>query len=144
MMTTQYSKILCIDDDAHTCEWIRIMLQGSQVNAQITRASSGRQAMELMSQTRFDLCILEYALPDMTGVQFCSHIRHSGCDAQVMFFTAMDRPIDKEKATAAGANEYLCKPNDLDIFVSAAITLLSRRRAIYSDHREGVTLRRAA
>ena len=143
-MTLPYSRILCIDDDVRTCEWIRIVLKGSKVDTEITLVNTGREAIELLTENRFDLCILEYALPDMTGVQFCSYIRYAGCDVPVMFLTAMDRPIDREKAAAAGANEYLCKPDDLDIFVPAVHTLLSRRRAIYPDLRENITLRRAA
>ncbi len=143
-MTKMSSRILCIDDDAGTCEWVRIVLKGSQIRSEITCVKTGRAAIELLSENKFDLCILEYALPDMTGVQFCSFIRHSGNDVPVMFFTAMDRPIDKEKATAAGADEYLCKPDDLDIFVPAVQTLLKRRRAIYHDLRANTMLRRAA
>ena len=143
-MTKKNSRILCIDDDAGTCEWARIMLRSSRIRSEITCVKTGRAAIELLSENKFDLCILEYALPDMTGVQLCSYIRHSGNDVPVIFFTAMDRPIDKEKAAAAGADEYLCKPDDLDIFVPAVQTLLKRRRPIYPDLRQRTNLRRAA
>ncbi|SRR5258708_37366664 len=124
-------RILCIDDDANTCNWIRIMLHGSKVNAMLTTVTSGRQAFDLLGRKDFDLCILEYALPDMTGVQFCSLIRQMGNDVPMMFFTAMNRPIDRQRAFGSGADEYLCKPDDLGKFVSSVIRLLNRRTPIY-------------
>ena len=124
-------KILCIDDNTRTCNWIRVMLKGAKVNAQVTTATSGREAFDLLHKEHFDLCILEYALPDMSGVQLCSLMRHRGCDVPMMFFSAMDRPVDIQNARAAGADEYLRKPDDLDIFVDAVSYLLNKRRHVY-------------
>jgi CheY-like chemotaxis protein len=124
-------QILCIDDDANTCNWIRIMLRGSKVAALLTTVKSGREAFDLLSSEEFDLCILDYALPDMTGVQLCSLVRQIGSDVPMMFFTAMNRPIDRERAFASGADAYLSKPDDLNIFVSSVVNLLHRRRPIY-------------
>ena len=124
-------KILCIDDNTRTCNWMRVMLKGAKVNAHLTIATSGREAFNLLHKEQFDLCIMEYALPDMSGVQLCSLMRQMGCDVPMMFFSAMDRPVDKQKAEAAGADEYLCKPDDLDIFVDAVSYLLNKRRHVY-------------
>lgn len=128
------SRILCVDDDTRTCDWIRIILRGSKVDALVRVAKTGREAFTLLNQEDFDLCILEYALPDMTGVQLCALLRQTGCDVPMMFLTAMGRPIDRERANAAGANAYLCKPDDLDIVVSAVTHLLTIRRPIYAQN----------
>ncbi|CAN5469087.1 hypothetical protein BH10ACI2_BH10ACI2_09090 [soil metagenome] len=130
-MNARRPLILFIDDDTETCNWVRIMLRAAHVDAAITSVKTGRDAFELLQKETFDLCILDYSLPDTTGVQLCSRLRQRGCDIPFMFFTAMNRPIDRERATAAGANEYLVKPDDLDIFVSAVNSLLRRRRHIY-------------
>lgn len=106
------------------------MLKGAKVNAALTTVMTGREAFNIMHKEHFDLCILEYALPDMTGVQLCSLMRHLGSEVPMMFFTAMDRPVDRQKAEAAGADEYLCKPDDLDIFVDAVSYLLNKRRHV--------------
>ena len=79
----------------------------------------------MMNSQEFDLCILEYALPDMTGVQFCTLMRQMGSNVPMMFFTAMNRPVDREKAAKAGANAYLSKPEDLDIFAATVERLLN-------------------
>lgn len=124
-------RILCIDDNTRTCNWIRVMLKGAKVDAGLTTVTSGREAFNILHKEHFDLCILEYALPDMSGVQLCSLMRQMGCDVPMMFFSAMDRPVDKQRAENAGADEYLCKPDDLDIFADAVKYLLNRRRHVY-------------
>ena len=119
------------------------MLRGSKLNASITTVSSGRRAFDLLSSKDFDLCILEYALPDMTGVQLCSLVRQIGKNVPMMFFTAMNRTIDMQRAFASGADEYLCKPDDLDKFVSSVIRLLNRQKPVNVPFSEFTTLIRA-
>lgn len=123
-------RILCIDDNNRTCNWIRVVLKGSKIKARLTTATSGREAFNLLHKEHFDLCILEYALPDMSGVQLCSLMRQMGCDVPMMFFSAMDRPVDIQNAQNAGADAYLRKPDDLDIFVDAVSYLLNKRRNV--------------
>lgn len=121
------TRILCVDDDTHTCDWIRIVLRNSKLNTTIRKASDGQHAIELLAKEPFDLCILDYALPDMTGVQLCGRLRQIGFHVPIMFFSAMNRPIDREKAFAAGATAYLGKPDDLANFAAAVSRLLQRR-----------------
>ena len=128
---SEQPKILCIDDDTHTSDWIKIMLRGSHVDCIIQSVRTGREAFGRLKSEPYDLCIMEYALPDMTGVQLSTLLRQTGCNVPIMFFTAMNRTIDRQKAEAAGADEYLAKPDALDIFSDAAARLLRRRRPIY-------------
>ena len=108
------------------------MLKGAGVKASVTSVCTGREAAELLAKEGFDLCILEYALPDMTGAQLCAEVRERGLHTPMMFFTAMNRSIDREKAFAAGATEYLVKPDDLEIFVDEVVRLLNGRRPLYA------------
>jgi len=138
------SRILCVDEDQYSTEWVRRSLTSAKVPAAITAVSTGREAFTLMSREVFDLCILDYPLPDMTGVQLCSLMRQSGSGVPIMFLTAMNRPIDKEKAVASGADDYLCKPDDLDVFVPAVSRLLKKRRPIYVQAPRALGLSKAA
>ena len=137
-------RILCIDDDTNTVDWIRIVLRAAKIGAGVTAVSTAREAFSLLNRENFDLCILEYALPDMSGVQLCSLTRQMGSTVPMMFFSAMNRPIDLEKARLAGAIEYLSKPEDLDVLVSTVAKLLSKRRPIYSERIRRETWPRAA
>ncbi|MBV9216907.1 MAG: response regulator [Acidobacteria bacterium] len=118
-------RILTIDDDTNTTDWMRVILRASKIKCHLTSVTNGRQAFRLLNSQPFDLCILEYALPDMTGVQFCTLMRQMGCRVPMMFFSAMNRTVDREKAAAAGANAYLAKPEDLAIFSETVARLLN-------------------
>lgn len=134
IMSTAQSRILCVDNDPTTSDWIKKELRTSNVTSSVTTVDGGRPALKLLYREAFDLCVVDYALPDMTGAQLCLLMRQIGYSVPIMIFTALNRRIDRDKATAAGANEYLCKPDDMDIFVNAAKRLLRMRRIIYTKH----------
>jgi two-component system OmpR family response regulator len=138
------SRILCVDEDLYSSEWVKQSLKAASVPAAVTTAASGRDAFKLLNREVFDLCILEYPLPDMTGVQLCSLLRQTGSGIPVMFLTAMNRPVDREKAAASGADDYLCKPDDLDMFVPAVNRLLKKRRPIYIQTARRLDMSKAA
>jgi CheY-like chemotaxis protein len=120
--------ILNVCDDKATGDWIRIVMQGSGIKCRVRSATSGNEAFRLLLQHHYDLCVTEYALEDITGVQLCERIRQNGFDLPVLFFSAMDRPIDRSRAFAAGASEYLAKPDDIAEFPDTARRLLKVRR----------------
>lgn len=124
-MTLPETRILSVDDDQDTYNWIRIVLRNSKITAAISNARSGRDAIDQLSASWFDLFIVDYALPDMTGVQLCSRLRQIRRDIPVMFFTAADRLIDKEKAFAVGAVDFLSKANDLGSFAPSVRRILT-------------------
>ena len=138
------AKILYVDDDQYSRDWVKRSLYSARVPAAISSVSTGRDAFKLLSKETFDLCVLEYPLPDMTGVQLCSLMRQMGSGVPVMFLTAMNRPVDKEKALASGADDYLCKPDDLDVFVPAVRRLLKKRWPIYVQTPRHAVTHRAA
>ncbi|MGE3466358.1 MAG: response regulator transcription factor [Pyrinomonadaceae bacterium] len=133
-----------MDNDIHTCEWIRHVLAIRGIDCRLKTIGTGRAAFEEMVRNDYDLLIVEYALPDMTGVQLCSLLREISIETPVLFFTAMNRPIDRQKATEAGADEYLSKPDDLDIFTEAVGDLLQAHPRNHALTHSRPTLARAA
>jgi DNA-binding response OmpR family regulator len=138
------AKILCVDEDPYFCEWIKRSLRSARIPADISFVTSGREAFSRVSDESFDLCILEYPLSDMTGAQLCTLLRYAGHSVPVMFLSALSRPIDREKAMASGAEDYLCKEDDLDIFVSSVERLLSKGMAVYAPPQYYLEMPRAA
>ena len=122
------TRILSVDDDLDTYNWIRIVLRNSKLTAAISNVRTGREAIDQLSASWFDLCIVDYALPDMTGVQLCSRFRQIRRDVPIMFFSAADRPVDKEKAFAVGAVDYLSKATDLGTFAPSVRRILTGSR----------------
>lgn len=79
----------------------------------ITEAEDGMEAIQKLGQDQFDLVILDYMMPERTGVEVCSWLRSSGSpnqDLPVILLTAKALNKDKEKAKEAGVTQYIVKP----------------------------------
>lgn len=122
---SNYHRILCVDDDKDTCEMISLMLKMTDYSCAVKLAATAQEALDILEQQSFDLYLLDYRLPDMTGVDLCSRIRQTDKQTPIMFFSAMARDIDRKSAIIAGANDYLVKPNDLERFTETVGQLLS-------------------
>lgn len=105
-------RILYVDDDVENCEmmtyWIR-----EECGCDISIATDGQHALEMIDREYFDLFLLDYCLPDTTAIELCCKIRTIYPEAPIAIYSALDRDVDKERALAAGANSYLVKPDEL-------------------------------
>jgi CheY-like chemotaxis protein len=89
------------------------MLKYSGSSCTLTLAETADQALALIESQPFDLYIFDYCLPEISGIELCRYIRQFDSETPILFFSAMARPDDQGEAIAAGATEYLVKPNDL-------------------------------
>ncbi|MGI8638755.1 MAG: response regulator [Pyrinomonadaceae bacterium] len=119
-------RILCVDDDHDSCEIMSLMLHDANVNYRVTTVSSGNKALSLIADEPFDLYILDYRLPEMSGIELCRLIRQTDAETPIMFFTGMAREIDGKNAIEAGATKFLVKPTDLDILTETVEKLLNQ------------------
>lgn len=118
-------RILYVDDDQDGCDMMSILLRDC-FNYSVTAAIDGREARDLIRTQDFDLFLLDYCLPDITGVDLCQTIRELDADVPIVIYSALDRDIDREKAMAAGASKYLIKPDQLDSLRAEIDALLLR------------------
>jgi len=104
-------KILLADDEMA----LRFLLTEtlSDEGFHITEAEDGQQAIDYLNAERFDLLILDYMMPEQTGVEVCEWLRSSdnpNKDVPVVLLTAKALDKDKEKAKEAGVTTYIVKP----------------------------------
>ncbi|MDU0203157.1 MULTISPECIES: response regulator [Paenibacillus] len=104
-------KILLADDELA----LRFLLTEtlSDEGYEITEVEDGQQAIEQLQKESFDLVILDYMMPERTGVEVCEWLRQSdnvNSDLPVILLTAKALDKDKEKAKAAGVTTYIVKP----------------------------------
>lgn len=124
-------RILCVDDDSDSCEIISLMLHSADENYRVTTTSGGNAALNMIADEPFDLYILDYRLPEMSGIDLCRLIRQSDAQTPIMFFTGMAREVDGKNALEAGATKFLVKPTDLDILTETVGELLNRNSSTY-------------
>ncbi|MBA2620639.1 MAG: response regulator [Acidobacteria bacterium] len=119
------TRILYVEDNSESCELLGTMLPlYSDWKFSVTAAESADAAISLMKKQAFDFYILDYVLPDISGVELCERIRRTDSRTPIVFYTGMSRETDRQKALAAGATEYLVKPNDLIKLTEAVKNLL--------------------
>ncbi|MCG2755193.1 MAG: Flp pilus assembly complex ATPase component TadA [Desulfobacteraceae bacterium] len=107
--------ILCIDDDQDMLRLIERFLAGSGYN--VITADSGLKGLEIVSQAKPNLILLDIKMPGMDGYEVCSRLSESGETSYipVIFVTALGEEQDRARAFAVGAADYLVKPIQKDI-----------------------------
>ncbi|MGC2237941.1 MAG: response regulator [Pyrinomonadaceae bacterium] len=120
--------ILCVDDDKDSCELITYMLKAAHIDFEVTAVNSSSEAVNLITEKAFDLYILDYRLPGISGIELCELIRETDTETPVIFFSAMAFDKDRKAALEAGANAYLVKPNDVGRFTETVGKLLKNAR----------------
>jgi two-component system copper resistance phosphate regulon response regulator CusR len=106
--------ILLVDDDKDSCEMMSFMLTLSSDNYEVTSANNAREALIRMKNKHFDLYIFDSLLPEIPGIELCAEVRRTDKRTPILFYSGMSDNYYIGRAKAAGANEYLVKPDDLD------------------------------
>ena len=103
-------RILVVDDSPPILELATTMLK--LLGYEPVKASTGVEALKILSEEELDMALLDVMLPDMDGFKICAHIRSSDkfADMPVIMLSAKKTGEDVEKGLKVGANEYLTKP----------------------------------
>ncbi len=108
------TKVLVVDDD----RLIRTMLVDALDAIGVTNVSEavdGKEAMLLTDFGEFDLILLDWVMPGMSGLDVLRELRAKGSDVPVILITAQDGRNQVLEAIAAGASDYLVKPFEEEI-----------------------------
>jgi DNA-binding response OmpR family regulator len=104
-------RILAVDDDASAVSALRQILVSK--GYEVLVAASGEEALEILDKPeRFDLILLDVALPGLSGYDVCRKIRAAEAtkNVPVVFLTAKGRLMDMAEGEDAGSDLYLVKP----------------------------------
>ncbi|MEK8132383.1 response regulator [Paenibacillus filicis] len=121
-------KILLADDE----EALRFLLTETLADEgyDITEAADGKEAVERLNDERFDLIILDYMMPEQTGVEVCEWLRsqdNPNREAPVILLTAKALDKDRERAREAGVTQYIVKPFSPLQLIDTVIELIEQR-----------------
>lgn len=117
-------RILIVDDAPQIGRVLRISLVAKGYDIQI--ASDGVSAMEIFADWHPDLIVTDLAMPNMDGLKLCRKLR-AGSQIPIIAFSVGGKEHNREKALAAGADDYLTKPFGIDELLVRVRTLLSPR-----------------
>jgi two-component system, OmpR family, manganese sensing response regulator len=117
-------KILLVDDEPALTEPLSRLLTREGYTVDI--ATDGRSGGNLARCGNYDILILDWMLPHLTGLQICQQLRDRGDSTPVLFLTAKDTLDDRVIGLDAGADDYLIKPFELRELLARVRALLRR------------------
>ena len=123
--------ILLVDDDMRNLFALSKIL--TERGLQVIKAEDGQKALALLdSHTEIALVLLDIMMPVMDGYQTAREIRKQARfrDLPILALTAKALKEDRSKCIAAGANDYLAKPVDIERLISMLRVWLYRRECI--------------
>lgn len=121
-------RILLVEDDPEQLEPLHTAL--SEVGHIVDAVQNGEIAQWILSQHHYDLLILDWMLPEVSGIDLCLGYRSAGKTSPVLILTAKDTTSDKITGLDAGADDYLVKP--VDVFeLLARVRALGRRSPLW-------------
>ncbi|MEZ7857736.1 MAG: response regulator transcription factor [Actinomycetales bacterium] len=117
-------KVLVVDDEPN----IRDLLSASLRFAghQVATAANGTDAINMITDTKPDIVLLDVMLPDISGFGVTKKIRGMGIEVPILFLTARDDTEDKITGLTVGGDDYVTKPFSLDE-IMARISAIMRR-----------------
>lgn len=121
-------RILLVEDDPAQLEPLHTAL--SQAGHIVDGVEEGETAQWLLSQKDYDLLILDWMLPTVSGISLCQQYRQRGKTAPVLMLTAKDTTSNKVTGLDAGADDYLVKPIDV-MELLARVRALGRRSPLW-------------
>jgi two-component system, OmpR family, response regulator VicR len=99
-------------------------LQGYRV----TYCENGKQAMDMIRQNDFDLCILDVMLPDTDGFTIAEEIRKFNTEVPIIFLTAKSMKEDRIRGLRLGADDYMTKPFSIEELILKVEIFLRRSK----------------
>jgi two-component system chemotaxis response regulator CheY len=125
--------ILVAEDDLLS----RMVLERSVVQwgYHLVSAPDGESALEMLQTRSIDVCLLDWDMPKMSGLEICKWLRTSvtNSTAYVILITGREQPEDIQAGYEAGADDYLTKPCDLKYLrrrISAVAEKLNRQELL--------------
>jgi two-component system, OmpR family, phosphate regulon response regulator PhoB len=118
--------ILIIEDDAAIAELVRYNLAAE--GYRVALAATGEDAEVMVDEDRFDLVVLDWMLPGLSGIELCRRLRRRASTAAVpiLMLTARGEEADRVRGLATGADDYVVKPFSVPEMTARVKALLRR------------------
>ena len=117
-------KILVVEDERDLNRIITKHLKKN--NYSVDSCFDGREALDFVSYSEYDLIITDIMMPNVDGYEFIARLRESKNNTPVIMLTAKDTLADKIVGLDSGADDYIVKPFEFDELL-ARIRVLMRR-----------------
>lgn len=102
------SKLLLVEDNLELAQRLQEHLESEKYS--VAAVHSGHDALQILKNFHFDIIVLDWDLPDITGLDVCKQYRKTGGTAPILFLTGHAAIDDKESGLDSGGDDYMVKP----------------------------------
>lgn len=116
--------VLVVDDEPNIVLSVEFLLK--QAGYEVRVARSGEEAVKAVAERVPDLIVLDVMMPTLDGYHVCETIRADSKlrSVRILMLTAKSRDVEREKALALGADDYITKPFSTRELVERVKTIL--------------------
>ena len=115
------ARVLFVEDDKDLATAVEMALEAQNFVVEVVH--DGKSALDRLTFEHYDVAIVDWMLPQMSGYEVCQEYRRNGGQTPILFLTGQSDVMHRVQALDTGADDYLCKP-------FAYAELLSRVRAL--------------
>lgn len=124
------AKILLVEDDRNLALLVKDGV--SFENHIVDVACDGQEGMDILRSVSYELVILDWDLPKISGLEILQNLRARGSHTPVLMLTGKNQIIDKERGFQSGADDYLTKPFHIKELCARINALLRRPQQLVS------------
>ncbi|MAU41791.1 MAG: phosphate regulon transcriptional regulatory protein PhoB [Kordiimonas sp.] len=126
------ARILLVEDDINITELVRYNLE--QEGYSVNTALDGEDGLMMASETPPDLIILDWMLPNLSGIEICRRLRKQPetSNVPIIMLTARSEEADRVRGLDTGADDYITKPFSPRELIARIHAILRRIRPALS------------
>lgn len=125
------AKILLAEDDDDLSEVLAFAL--NKAGHIVQQVYNGRECLMHLRGSTYDLIILDWMMPHVSGIEVCRTFREEGGRTPILMLTAKTKIEDREAGLDMGADDYLTKPFDQRELAARVRALLRRPDTVVSN-----------
>ncbi len=118
--------ILVVEDDKQISSYLKKGLEEESFEVDV--AYDGTEGLSLIREKLFDVIILDWMLPKLSGIDICTIVKKNDISTPILMLSAKNSIQDKVDGLNHGADDYLSKPFSFDELVARVNALIRRQK----------------
>lgn len=124
-------KILIVEDEEKLSKFLELELQYEGYDVAVCR--DGMSGLSTARESNPDLVLLDWMLPNISGLEVCRRLRSTGSKVPIILLTAKDEINDRVAGLDAGADDYIVKPFSIEELMARIRAHLRRTNEVDPD-----------
>lgn len=127
-------KVLLIEDNQMMGELTQKMLKLKHY--QVDWLKTGDDVLDYLAQTTYDILLVDWMLPNQSGIEIIESIRNQQITVPIIMLTAKSQTADKVTGLTVGADDYVTKPFEFEELEARMLAVMKRSAAIPSNTKQ--------